>query len=126
MKSPSDPALLNMKTFFTQQELDGVLNKMNNGNEPTDEECLSPGSDTNPSEDNFELKELIENIYLQKNKADSLIIEKQKTEQEYRESFDNFDGKPDKSQDATQIIYEGPRNAARRNEKRMGSQNKAK
>lgn len=53
------------KSFFNENELSEAMTMIENGLDPSDHELVSPGgSDSDPSEDNFDYEELIENIYL--------------------------------------------------------------
>jgi hypothetical protein len=65
---------MTFKSFFDDNELSEAITLIDNGQDPTDYELLSPnGSESDPSEDNFDIEDLIENIYLQKNKKKNLL-----------------------------------------------------
>lgn len=80
------------RQYFTLEELTTAFEKIQRGEDPNDdeEEEKDIGSDSCPSEDNLELKDLYGAIYVAKDKLKENVEARQKAEETYNKEFANF------------------------------------
>ena len=90
------------RQFFTIDELTNAFDKIQQGEDPNDQydpmsdkeavegSVEDGGSDSCPSEDNIELKQLYSAIYCEKNKAKQAVEDLENIEEDYEKNFANF------------------------------------
>ena len=86
---------LDWRQYFTQEELVEAFEDIQNGKDPCDKEeadnkSIDNGSESCPSEDNLELKELYNVMYCEKNKCKEAITAKNMQEEHFEKDFANF------------------------------------
>eukprot|EP00347_Sterkiella_histriomuscorum_P012087 403369941 len=82
---------LNWRDYFTIEELEKAYNLILQGQEPElQEENFDDGSDSCPSEDNLDIKELYNVIYVRKKYHKREIESKIQTENEYLKKFEKY------------------------------------
>ena len=72
----------NWRSYFSLEELESAYNKIIQGIEPNEEvnEEEDAGSDSCPSDDNLEIKELYKVIYVRKKRRARELIEREEKE----------------------------------------------
>ena len=78
------------RTFFSHDEMVQAYDCIQQNKEPELSDNEDGGSESNPSEENLDLKELYDGIYLEKNKAETAISKKKEDEDNYHKNFNNF------------------------------------
>lgn len=82
---------LDWRQYFEPSELVQAFDKFQKGADPTeDEKEDDQGSDSCPSEDNIDVKELHDIIYCQRNTSDTTITDKEKAEKKFERDFSTF------------------------------------
>ena len=82
---------LDWRSYFDINELVQVFDKIQKGQDPTEDEKEDDlGSDSCPSDDNFSIKELYDIIYCQRNKSLKQIQDKDKAEKKFERDFSIF------------------------------------
>ena len=85
------------------EELTEAFEKIKRGDDPNDEEIDTtsangedPGSDSCPSDDNIDLRQLYDIMYCQRNKSMKTLLEKKDTEEKFEKDFAKFKKKVQK------------------------------
>mmetsp|Transcript_40432 Transcript_40432/g.61679 ORF Transcript_40432/g.61679 Transcript_40432/m.61679 type:complete len:157 (-) Transcript_40432:2110-2580(-) len=88
-----EPAIVpEWRQFFTMEELTKAYESISKGADPVDDEISleDDGSESCPSDDNLEMKQLYDIIYCQKNKSEEVIEKKKNLESTYYKGFTTF------------------------------------
>ena len=84
---------LDWRQYFDVNELIQVFDKIQKGNDPTEDEKDEDdqGSDSCPSEDNIDLSQLYDIIYCQRNKTAAILANKENAEKKFARDFSVFE-----------------------------------